>query len=274
MTEKPAALVETSYWDDVWTRTDLPAPSSPEVLSLRNHGKNELHLFFARHLLSVERPASCVEFGCAQSTWLPYFARVHGLSIAGMDYSALGCERARAILQREGIDGPIIERDLFEAPGAEDPRYDAAVSFGVVEHFKDPAVALAAMSNHLKPGGLLLTIVPNMTGLTGALQRWADPEIFSVHTPLDADALQDAHARAGLEPIETVYVLPIGLGVVNPGATPSTARRLVLKGGFALTGLVWALDRALNRSLPRVGALAPYVACAATVAPSRSTGGD
>ena len=170
MNEKAAPLVETSYWDDVWTRTALPPPSFPEVLGLRNHGKNELHRFFARHLKGLERPASCVEFGCAQSTWLPYFARVHGLSIAGMDYSALGCDRARAILRREGIDAPIIERDLFEAPRAEDPRYDAAVSFGVVEHFKDPAVALGAMAKHLVPGGLILTIVPNMTGLTGALQ--------------------------------------------------------------------------------------------------------
>ncbi len=258
-------LTDKEYWENVWNRVDIPPPSFPEVSSLRNHGKNEFHRFFSKNLNRITPPSSIIEFGCAQSTWLPYFARIYKLNVAGLDYSPLGCERAKAILKREKINGEIFNRDLFNFPLKGEKKYDVAVSFGVIEHFADPCIPLKAMAAYVNPGGLIFTIVPNMTGIVGSLQRILNRSVFDNHQRIDATDLDILHINAGLKPISIEYLLPLGLTVVNLGDKPSIYKKILLFFCKLITVQIWLLDRLMFRSLPRTKALSPYVVCAAIV---------
>ena len=263
MKTKNATLTSQKYWEKVWISTECPSMSYPEIISIRNHGKNEFHRFFSKHLADIPSGASIIEFGCAQSTWLPYFARMHGLEVAGLDYSTLGCERARAILARENIDGLIIERDLFLPPSKDDLLFNVGISFGVIEHFEDPSIPLKAMSRYLKPGGLLLTIVPNMTGIVGSFQKYLNQSIYEIHQLVDAASMSNYHSIAGFDPLAVEYLLPFGLTVANPGSKMQLFNKFLFQLAKIITVTFWGIDRITCRALPRTKYFSPYVICIA-----------
>src|SRR5579883_2544876 len=124
------------YWQHVWQRSPLPPRLLPERDTLRNHSHHEFHRFFRAALTGYGR-ARLVEFGCAQSLWLGYFAREFGFDVAGIDYSEQGCEKARAILARDGVDGEIALADFMAPPSRLLGSFELGISFGVVEHFQN-----------------------------------------------------------------------------------------------------------------------------------------
>ena len=81
-------LTDRSYWEELWQAADNAKLFDPADRSIRNRGNVAMHDFFSEILRAADPPAqSLVEIGCAQSKWLPYFAKVHNLSVAGLDYS-------------------------------------------------------------------------------------------------------------------------------------------------------------------------------------------
>lgn len=56
---------------------------------------------------------------------------------------------------------------FFSPPASMLGKFDVVVTFGVVEHFIDTRACLDAMSQFLKPGGLLVTSIPNLAGWIG-----------------------------------------------------------------------------------------------------------
>jgi hypothetical protein len=155
---------------------------------------------------------------------------------------------------------------MFTSPTSDIPLYDVGVSFGVIEHFENPSVALKAMAKYIKPGGLILTIIPNMTGITGFLQkRTMNRSIFNLHKQLDASQLGNLHSEAGLAVVQADYLLPLGLGVLNPGDKPPLLTKVIFAVCKIVTALIWTLDFVLLRSLPRLQLFSPYVVCAALV---------
>jgi SAM-dependent methyltransferase len=247
------------YWAELWRGDGLPARVEPERDDLRNHSRHQFHRYFAEIFARVAlQGGELVEFGCGQSTWLPYFGRVHGFRLAGIDYVEEGCDKARAILAREGLSGEIACAD-FTGPSPFARRFDVGVSFGVAEHFPDTAACLASFARHLKPGGLLVTVVPNMTGTVGWLQRRLNRAVYDIHVPLSAQDLAAAHRAAGLEVLDARWLVPMNYGVLAPAGGFG---ELVRRGLMAASLLSWMIDRKLAR-MPRCGLFAPYAACAA-----------
>lgn len=261
-TTKP--LTDRSYWDETWESVVVPAPIDVSDRSLRNHATLEFHRFFSG-VLNDKSPAaeSLIEIGCAQSKWLPYFAKVHGLKVAGVDFSELGCVRARDLLARAGCDGEVLQADMFEPPETMRGRFDVVLSMGLVEHFPDTASAVRACAGFARPGGLVLTTIPNMTGLTGLGQRWLDRGVYEKHVPLNREALAAAHRDAGLTVLRSNYLMSANLAVINhPNLKPRILDRLVRASLVSATGLIWALERGGLR-IPPAQWLSPYVACVA-----------
>ena len=253
-------LAPKSHWDEVWEKSDLPQVCAPEVKTLRNHGKNEFHRFFCKCLKDVKRPASLVEFGCAQSSWLPYFHRYHGLAISGIDFSPMGCERMRLMLKRENIAGKIVDGDFFDPNRNGLEMHDIGFSYGVIEHFENPSVPLRAMAGYIKPGGMIISIVPNMYGIVGQLQKQLNRPIFDMHNRIDASDLTSFHLEAGLTPMSSTYLVSLSLAVVNPGEKPSKPVIYAMQCGRLITALSWLLDRSVRNCLPRTKLFSPYVA--------------
>lgn len=242
------------YWDGVWQHTDFPADIDPQSRSIWAHRDQEFHRFFQEQLGAAPHGLSVLELGCARSAWLPYFAREFGCRISGLDYSEYGAAQAAERLKQLGIPHDIRCANLFEPPPDWVGAFDVVVWFGVAEHFEDTTGVINAASAYLKPGGLLVTEIPNMVGFTGWLQKWLNKPVFDIHVPLGCPELRRHHAAAGLQVTGARYLVPTDFGVVNLENLPAGLSRRVkdrlLYALRLLSGCIWWVDR-------RVGPLSP-----------------
>lgn len=251
------------FWDQWWQRSRLPPPIDPHRSGLKNYPFRKLHESFERVFRGqATKGQKLIEIGAAQSAWLPCFAKSFGFRVAGIDRSELGCERARVMLGREGVSGEIRCADFFSPPADWLQAFDVGVSFGVVEHFEDTAGALSAIARFLKPGGRMITLIPNMTGMLRAWQRRLDRALCDAHVPLDRERLAAAHGQAGLQVESCEYLLPLALEVLNVESWP---RRLpywiVVRTHGVISRAVWLLDGALHFRPNRWSS--PYILCVA-----------
>ena len=252
-----------AYWDGWWARRPLPQTLDPYRKGLKNYPYRRFHQFYSRLFGSDAPGRRLIEIGCAQSVYLPYFARYHGLRVAGIDRSELGCERARKILEKESVAADIYCGDFFAPPPGTVGVFDWAVSYGVLEHFDDTGAAVAAVSRFLKPGGRVITFVPNLTGALGRYQRLLDRKLYEAHVPLSAEALARAHRDSGLEVECARYLLPFGLEVTGIETWGWGAAGLAVKvANTAVTRSVRFVDDHILRLKPNRWT-SPYVVCVA-----------
>lgn len=262
--DRQSSLTERSYWDGTWQSVELPKLVDLSDRSLRNHANMVFHNYFTEVLRTAPvQNGALVEIGCAQSKWLPYFAQVHALAVAGLDYSELGCARARELLRGARCQGEIIQADMFNPPEPMKARFDVVLSMGLVEHFPDTAGAIRACAALAKPGGLIVTLIPNMVGILGLGQRWLDRIVYDKHVPLDSEALRAAHEKCGLSILRSGYLMSANFAVINhPNLKPRVINKLVRGFLVGATAGVWALERVGIR-ISATRFLSPYVECVA-----------
>lgn len=254
------------YWDERWRSADLPQAVNPHAADLNNYVNRCVHQFL-RHTFGeagMAHGSSVLEFGCAASAWLPYFATEYGFKPYGIDYSPTGCAQALAVLRNSGVAGEVTCADFFDPSPNLLRRFDTVVSFGVVEHFQSTVGCVETFSRHLRPGGLMITLIPNMRGLPGVLQKWCDRELYAMHVPLSLGQLAQAHTDAGLNVLQAEYVMSLNLNVVNVDRWIDGAvlKSVVIRMRSWLSKAVWATEQAVG-SLPRTSLLSPYIACVA-----------
>ncbi|MEO8286214.1 MAG: class I SAM-dependent methyltransferase [Chloroflexota bacterium] len=258
------------YWDNVWEGHTIPPPVDPRSVGLRQHQNHRFHRLFTRVLLGHRgwsknslQGRRLLEIGAARSTWLPYFNKEFGLQVTGIDYSEVGCRQAEVILEAAGVEGELICADFFSPPAEMLGAFDVVVSFGVVEHFANTSDALASFASFLKPGGLLITSVPNLTGLLGWIQKRLGRAIYDIHVPLDRDALALAHSRAELQVLSCGYFMSANFSVLNFADWPGgLAQKAAVKFASAVSLLIWALELKGVRIKPNK-LTSPYVVCVA-----------
>jgi 2-polyprenyl-3-methyl-5-hydroxy-6-metoxy-1,4-benzoquinol methylase len=255
-----------AYWSSAWERSALAPAIDPDNLARGNFVVRHFHSLF-RELFSESdvREASLLEIGCARSVWLPYFAKQFGLKVSGIDYSEVGCRQAEATLQREGVNGKILCEDFYSPSNSLIEKFDIVISFGVAEHFTDTAQCITAFAKFLKPGGRMITIIPNMTWIMGLLQRLLDKSVYDVHVPLNAIALRRAHEQSLLEVLSCKYFMSTNFGVLNTSRVTGLNLSARLKQSTAVnlsrvsTFINIFEDRAFR--LPATRLVAPYVVC-------------
>jgi SAM-dependent methyltransferase len=247
-----------NYWSKEWQSEFDSRPEDPDLPGWRNHATRRFDELFQRY---VPRESVVLEVGCARSRWLPYFAQRFGASLKGLDYSAIGCEQARAVLRSAGLDGQIIHGDLFAPPTSLVGSADVVFSWGLVEHFADTRTVAAALHALARPGGLVITVIPNMTHVVGALQRWVNSDVYALHVPLGRADLEIAFA-ATAEGVELCdYFLAMNFWVVNPGTLRRFWPTLVHRLAQIATAGVWRIESALRVKVPASAACSPYIVC-------------
>ena len=228
---------------------------------------HRIEAFLRPHLESVvsDGGGQMIEVGCARSHWLPYFAREFGFSVTGLDYSPLGCEQEREILARAGVSGEVVCADLFAPPAAMRDRFDVLWTNGVLEHFDDTAATLRAFASFVKPGGMLISLIPNMRGAVGAAQRVLGPLTYRIHVPMSREQLVRAHVAAGLNVRRCEYVMSVNFGVVavSPSERGFPLRMFIVRVLRRLSLFLWMFERRFGQ-LPVTSFLSPYVICVAT----------
>lgn len=251
-----------SYWDSQWQGSELPRALDVEGSGLANHIPRVFHRAFLRvDALRSASGQSLLEIGCARSTWLSYFSKQFGLAVAGLDYSDRGCELTRRILNRDGIPGVVHCRDFQADPGELGNAFDFVISFGVVEHFVPTSQCIKSFARFLRPGGTMITSIPNLAGMNGAIQKVIDRETYDIHVPLDANALGQAHEEAGLCVQQSEYLEFINFGILRFREGAGVRSTLLRKAFSAVTVGAWKIGEKVP--LPPNRLTSPYALCVA-----------
>lgn len=256
-----------AYWDDGWKSAppvEVVDPSGPGRWNFPNRQLEKL----VRHWLGNPGPRNrLLELGCARSFWLPYFARRHGYAITGLDYSDTGCKQTLEILALAGVRGEVLRADFFAPPAELVGRFDAVFSCGVAEHFDDTAGCISAFAAFLAPGGRMVTLIPNVNGIPGFIQKRINKPVYDKHVPLSAQQLEAAHRAAGLVVEACDYCVSSNFGVLNliglaPEGLSFRAKRKLLDYLCRFSLLGWYVDEHIV-PLPATQLFGAYVYCIA-----------
>jgi 2-polyprenyl-3-methyl-5-hydroxy-6-metoxy-1,4-benzoquinol methylase len=248
------------YWDGTPRNMDVEFTPFRSLPGIRGFARRRWDQAFRRSLGRLGRGRRILELGCGGSAYLPYFATEFGLEVCGIDYSEGGCGLAREMCRRNGVQAKVICANFFDVPSEFEHAFDAVASFGVVEHFTDTAGTIRKFAEYLQPGGLLVTVVPNMSGLVGLGQRVLNEKVFHTHEVVTPDRLRLAYEAAGLDVIENDYFLFCNFGVISPGADSGAIRKTGYAALRGLTALIWGLEWLIG-AFPANRISSPYVWC-------------
>jgi cyclopropane fatty-acyl-phospholipid synthase-like methyltransferase len=209
----------------------------------------------------VVKPASrWIEIGCASSSFLLDVPTMLDAELDGVDISADALKTTAEDLAALGVAPRLSCHDFATPDPDERNTYDGVLSFGFVEHFADIAATLRSMSLYVRPGGSIVTVVPNMAGLNGFLQLGLSRDTFLTHHVITPPILRQEMERAGLSVERCEPLMSFNTGVVNLGERRSRASGRAMEA--ALVGMsrtVWAAERLFGKDLtPRLWR-APYI---------------
>ncbi len=241
-----------AYWTGVWENSGLSPAIDLRSKDLHFFPQRAIHKLFKKALEGRNtRGMKLLEIGCGNSAWLPYLKNEFGFDVYGIDYSEEGCEQAKKILEREGVDGTIYCTDAFTP--AEDllSEFDVVCSFGVVEHFNDTAKTLHAFSGYLRKGGLLITAIPNMCGINGWMHKVMNRQLYDIHVPIDKIQLSTAVQQGELKNIFTGYYVCVSFNVqltsVHSPVKYYKLKRFISRAGAFLNLIFWGLEEKLGK---------------------------
>lgn len=254
------------YWDSVWEDFELTEVANPQIGGVKNVTIRLMDKTLREALADLKtKGLKMLEVGCANSVWLPYFAKELGFDVTGLDYSELGCESERKVLKNSGVRGDIMCADFFAPPAEAVEKFDVVSSFGVVEHFVPTEGCLKAFARFLKQNGRILTVIPNVQGSIGFLMKLTNRPFYDKHVSLSPKTLAAAHEKAGFEVLSSKYVMSNNFYVPNTtgldqNAISTKVKNAVLQnlGRFSLVTLALGekIDLKLTSKL-----FSPYIIC-------------
>ena len=135
-----------------------------------------LRLLYALIRLHGHGRRNCLDFGGGKGVFLPTLSPMFG-TVSCID---LDCAEARDVVAHYRLPNVALhERDIGAADLAEAP-FDAIVAADVLEHFLDPAPAVAAIGRWLAPDGVLFTSLPTENWVYVMLRK-----VFGITKPPD-----------------------------------------------------------------------------------------
>lgn len=248
-------LTTAAYWEQTYAAGGL---ARLQTGGFRNHCSRRIVEKLEEWIGADSR---VLEIGAGNSAVLTFLANRHAgrAQFTGLDYSENGCAMLEARSRAEGVTVDVIKADMFDPANAAIGRFDLVYSLGVVEHFADLAVVLAAMKRFLSPTGRLLTIIPNMAGVLGALTRRYNKKVYDIHVPHTLNSFLKGHSEAGLDVLSSGYICSSNFGVLSscfasdsdPGYRTYTWLTRVSKA-------LWFVEHTFG-DLPHTATFSPYL---------------
>jgi SAM-dependent methyltransferase len=172
---EPSNLASQEFWDEEYYR-GITIPARPDA----DFPFERCLARTLEELAPVGPGTRVLEVGCAPAKWLLWYAERFQANVTGLESSPKGVQLSRENLAAGGVDGAIVEADLFsDELGL--GTFDLVISVGVIEHFDDVAHAFARHAAFVGEGGRLVIGMPNFRGLIGFLQKIADRDYLRMH---------------------------------------------------------------------------------------------
>lgn len=216
------ATTDESFWDGQWS--DRGAASSlVRFLRSGDHGPGGRFIRLFRAVAGCDLTGkTVVELGGACSRFLIDLAR-EGALVTAIDYSPVGVQQTPMMFNDLGIDGRVIEADMFSA-GSELGSYDIVTHWGLAEHFRDPAAVMRVASSMVARGGSVIFTMPNMEAFGARLWKFFAPNNYDAHVYHSDEALVRSAEEHGLVLVRRFHC---GLPLVRMAA-PERHRLLAL----------------------------------------------
>lgn len=251
-----APLTENEYWEAGYA--DLPESPPLDLCDYRQLGVRRLVEKIESLGLDGQ---SILEVGAGNSAVLTCLAARTGTraSFAGLDYSNTGCRMLTQRAARERVSVSVYRQDLFSPSADLLGRFNIVYSLGVVEHFASLPGALQALAKLLAPGGRMLTVIPNMAGVLGALTRRYNRAVYDLHVPHDLASLVSGHSEAGLVVDNAGYLCSTNFGILSSCFSSDTDRGWrIYKWLSRLSKVLWLVEARVG-DLPRTARFSPYI---------------
>ena len=198
---KENKLTSQKFWDEYWSSRLEKKPNRKIGILAQ-----ELHRIFDTYL-PADPSLHILEIGGAPGEYLMYIAKKHGYHAHSMDYSRVGNEKTREMFGSHGIDVSIHEQDLFNIQD-KTFQFDIVYSLGFIEHFDHVDQVIEKHLELLKPGGILLLGVPNLTGIYHLFLKRLSPSHDQTHNlrTMDTDNWRDFENKFKLKTIFRGYI--------------------------------------------------------------------
>ncbi|MBT8633209.1 class I SAM-dependent methyltransferase [Polynucleobacter paneuropaeus] len=175
-----------------------------------------------------------IEIGSAPGKFMTKLADHFGVIPYGIEYTSVGAAANRVTFLDHGYDPEgVIEADVLSPVFQAKYKgiFDIVISRGFIEHFSDPQDVLDAHMSLLKPGGVLLVMIPNLRGI-----YWIWTRIFNeLQLPLhNLDIMKMGNFRALFSPfkLRRLHIQYIGTFSfwLFTAKDPSLLMRKILRG--------------------------------------------
>ena len=133
-----------------------------DAAARRNRDKNETWRFIERHLPT---PGSFLDIGCGPGRLL-YLAKSAGWSVRGLELSAEMAEFASS-----RIDAEILVADFLDYEPYDEARFDMVSLRHVLEHLRDPVLAMTKINRLARMGGHAILEFPNIEAADKRFKR-------------------------------------------------------------------------------------------------------
>lgn len=184
-----------------------------------------------RHLLRILARkgltgGALLEIGCGPGLFLDEAKRYFGDRV-GTEFSAGIAQQALKFADRMVVGGleHLDEKDYF----------DVIIAISVLEHVYEPIPFLVSMCNHLRTGGVVVLVTPDLNGLWRRLfrSRWPSFKIPEHVTYFNPETLRQLGTESGLQKVDLfgftqIFPLSLILNKLCIRHTPHWFQRLLL----------------------------------------------
>jgi ubiquinone/menaquinone biosynthesis C-methylase UbiE len=243
------------YWDLTYQDKQITS------LYITDNYKHHIDHLIMKTITDHYNGGDIIELGAGGSDWLIRAAKqLKPNHCTGLDYSKEGCRLLKKKSEANEVKIEVINADMFEPPLNTIGKFGFTMSFGVVEHFNQLSSALTAISKFSKPGGLIYTLIPNMSGLNGFLTKLWNKEVYDIHIPHNLDTFTAGHNGAGLNIISAEYLGSSSFGVLSScfQNRQTGINYFLYKQLTRLSKLIWLFESKVT-PLPATKFLSPYI---------------
>ncbi len=138
-----------------------------------------------KYVLPCKAPNQrAIEIGSAPGQFILEFSKRYDVEPFGLEYSSVGLAVNRELFASNDIDpANVICADIsdLDVRTANFEKFDIVISRGFVEHFDNPTEIIKWHLELLRPGGLLVVLIPNLRGIYYFWTRVFNQEQLAIH---------------------------------------------------------------------------------------------